>query len=138
MYKRIKDFTLLTTVFFAMAAVLVFAIIKMFNLPTWYIIVIVFCLISLLAHSMTYTVTNLAPMKLGGKNNVGMLAGVMNGLTYIGSSISSYGLGAFADAKGWLGVIYLFLAVCVLPVFLEAVYLFVKSVVEKSRSDKER
>lgn len=137
MYKKIKDFTLLTTVFFAMAAVLVFAIIKMFNLPTWYIVVFVFCLISLLAHSMAYTVTNLAPMKLGGKNNVGMLGGFMNGLTYIGSSISSYGLGAFADAKGWLGVMYLFLIVCVMSVFLEAVYLVVRSIVKKKQAGKE-
>ncbi len=72
-------------------------------------------------------------MKLGGKNNVGMLGG----LTYIGSSISSYGLGAFADAKGWLGVMYLFLIVCVMPVFLEAVYLVTRSIVKKKQADKE-
>jgi len=137
LYKKIKDFTLLTTIFFVIAGVLVFIVIKLFNLPTWYLIIIAFCLVALLTHSMMYTITNLAPMKLGGKSNVGMLAGVMNGLTYIGSSISSYGLGAFADAKGWLGVMYLFLAVCVLPVFLEAVYLVVKRVIRKKQSGKE-
>ena len=35
---------------------------------------------------------------------VGKVAGIMNGFCYLGSTISAYGLGSFADAFGWESV----------------------------------
>ena len=38
------------------------------------------------------------------KYDSGMLAGVLNGCAYVGSTASAYGLGSLADKQGWFGV----------------------------------
>lgn len=63
-------------------------------------------------HGVNNIVTSMAPMYLRDKVNSGMTAGVLNGFCYVGSTISSYGLGAVADSRGWSGVIGLLFAVC--------------------------
>ena len=41
------------------------------------------------------------PFSLREKINSGFLAGLMNASTYIGSTVSAYGLGKLADGNGW-------------------------------------
>ena len=74
-------------------------------------------LIALIAASfMTSTisslVTSIFPMFMRGKVNSGMIAGVINGFCYLGSTISSYGLGSIADHFGWTAVFWTLLGVC--------------------------
>ena len=52
------------------------------------------------------------PLQLKNKKNVGIVAGILNGLSYVGSTISSYGLGGVADGSGWNGVFRLFVILC--------------------------
>ena len=61
-----------------------------------------------------------------GKLNSGFIAGILNGCCYLGSTISSYGLGVIADSFGWLAVFWVLLAVCAVVCLCAAVYLFVK------------
>jgi sugar phosphate permease len=42
----------------------------------------------------------------------GMLAGALNGFCYVGSTLSSYGLGALADNFGWEAVFTVLTSVC--------------------------
>jgi sugar phosphate permease len=51
-------------------------------------------------------------MFMKGKMNSGMLAGVLNGFCYVGSTLSSYGLGALADHFGWEAVFTVLTAAC--------------------------
>lgn len=61
----------------------------------------------LVAHGANLVVTVIEPMKMNDKINAGLLAGLLNGFCYIGSTISGYGLGGIADKFGWIGVFYL-------------------------------
>ena len=48
--------------------------------------------------------------------NSGLWAGVLNGFCYVGSTISSYGLGVIADNSGWNAVFLCLLVACVLMI----------------------
>jgi sugar phosphate permease len=71
-------------------------------------------------------------MFMKGKMNSGMLAGVLNGFCYMGSTVSSYGLGAVADHFGWSAVFTVLTAVCVGCVALIFPYLIAKRVLKKA------
>lgn len=116
--KRIPDFTLLTGRLFALASLFIGGVLLLFRTPYWLPVVIAFGLLSLLMHSINNVSTSMMPLYLGSRVNAGMLAGVMNGACYLGSALSSYCLGAFADAYGWNGVFLLLLGCAVLPAVL--------------------
>ena len=54
--------------------------------------------------------------------NSGLLAGLLNGCCYLGSTISSYGLGAVADNFGWRAVFVFLLTVGGAVTAIGAVY----------------
>ena len=45
--------------------------------------------------------------------NAGFAAGLLNTFCYIGSTVTSYTLGAVSQARGWNAVFIIMLAVCV-------------------------
>jgi sugar phosphate permease len=67
----------------------------------------------------------------------GRIAGLLNGFCYLGSTISSYGLGVIADNHGWDSVFYLLFAVCVFVCLVAAVYTFVLKRQEKRKATQE-
>ena len=67
-----------------------------------------FVLISALASAINNIITSVAPFYYRDSVNPGTLSGVLNGFCYVGSTVSSYGLGAVADGYGWTGVFALF------------------------------
>lgn len=72
--------------------------------------IIVFGLISLFMHALNSVMTSLEPLLLRDKYDSGMLAGILDGCAYVGSALSSYGLGAISDRLGgWNGVFILLL-----------------------------
>lgn len=116
--KKIRDFSLLTGFLFLLSALLLGGVILLFRTPLWWAILLVFGLLSLLMHSINNLVTSMFPLRLGKQINAGLLSGLLNGACYVGSALSSYGLGAFADAFGWNAVFYLLLACAALPILL--------------------
>lgn len=52
-------------------------------------------------HSINGQLTVIVPVFFREEVNPGFLAGLLNGVAYFGSTISSYGLGAVADNSGW-------------------------------------
>ena len=50
------------------------------------------------------------PLRLKDRVNSGRMAGLLNGFCYLGSTVTSYGLGAIADGFGWASVFYVLLA----------------------------
>ena len=86
---------------------------------------ILFAFVRMLAGSSNSTITSIFPLQMKGKINSGLIAGVLNGCCYVGSTISSYGLGSVADRFGWLAVFYLLLGVCGAVVLVAFVYVLI-------------
>ena len=64
-----------------------------------------------------------------GKVNSGLIAGVLNGFCYLGSTLSTYVLGSIADNHGWLTVFWTLLAVCAVISLLGLIYSLVRKYV---------
>ena len=66
--------------------------------------------------------TSMAPLYWKDKINSGLLAGVLNGFCYLGSTLSSYGLGVIADFSGWNAVFWLLFILCIIAVVTAVCY----------------
>ena len=114
--KKFKSFVPLLGFWFLLTAIFTLIVILFLD-SSWVVVLLSFGLISLFTHGANGVVTGMAPLYLRDKiGNSGMLAGVLNGCCYVGSTISSYGLGLVADNFGWTGVFILLLAVSCIPV----------------------
>ena len=123
--KKIKSFIFLLCIWCTIAAVCIVIVILFIKTPYLQIILLLFGLISLFMYGVNNIITNRVPIYTRDKINSGLLAGILNGCCYAGSTISSYGLGHAADSFGWNGVFILLLAVCCLPVLISCVmYIF--------------
>lgn len=71
-------------------------------------------IVSFFASSLNSLITSIFPMFMRENINSGLWAGVLNGFCYVGSTISSYGLGVIADHFGWSAVFFCLLIACVL------------------------
>lgn len=81
---------------------------------------------SFFAGTLNSLVTSVFPMNMRKMLNSGMAAGVINGFCYLGSTISSYGLGYIADQSGWMAVFGVLLAFCVFACLCWIVYSIIK------------
>ena len=69
-------------------------------------------IVNFLASSLNSLITSIFPMLVNEKINSGLYAGVLNGFCYLGSTISSYGLGSIADGFGWNAVFFILMGFC--------------------------
>ena len=124
---KAKNFVFTSVIFFAVSALLMPLIIwgdfGGFILP-----LCVFALIALLMTAVNSVVTTMAPMYMRNFFFSGTLAGILNGCCYLGSTISSYGLGKIADELSWNAVFIIIFAFCLLAVALGGVYFIRKKV----------
>lgn len=110
--KRIPDFVLLCGVLFGVAGVVLFGVTAGLEQGLLPVIFCGFAAVCLLMATCNSVITSMFPMFMKGKMNSGMLAGVLNGFCYLGSTASYYGLGALADHFGWHAVFTVLTAVC--------------------------
>jgi len=68
-----------------------------------------------------------------GKVNSGLFAGVLNGFCYVGSTISSYGLGAIADIFGWIAVFWTLIGFCFVTFLVWCGYTYLKRIYKKEK-----
>ena len=122
LYRFFGDFIVVVGVLFLGATALVGGVIASLSLRVAAITLIAFALTYFLAGSSNSTITSVFPLQMKGKINSGLIAGIINGCCYIGSTISSYGLGAVADKWGWSTVFWLLFAVSALVAVIAAVY----------------
>ena len=122
---RVKNFVLTSAILFAASASLIPIIIwgkaSGFILP-----LCVFAIIALFMTAVNSIVTAMAPMYMRNYFFSGTLAGILNGCCYLGSTISSYGLGKAADEFGWNAVFTIVFVCCLAAVFLGGVYYTIK------------
>lgn len=118
---KTKNFVFTSVIFFAVSALLM-PIIIWGNLGGFVLPLCVFALIALLMTAVNSVVTTMAPMYMRNFFFSGTLAGALNGCCYLGSTISSYGLGKIADDLSWNAVFIIIFAFCIAAVVLGGAY----------------
>lgn len=129
--KIVTDFVSLIAIFFTASALFIAPIVLAEGISP-FVMLICFGVVTLLMHAVNNVITAIAPLKLREKVDSGAIAGILNGFCYLGSTVSSYGLGAVADSKGWSAVFILIFAICIASVIIGFGY----SVFSRARKEK--
>jgi len=98
--KKIKNYILLCSVFSLVPALFVGLDLAIkLNVPVFTIIM--FALSCLILSAAANVTTSMIPIRWEDPKKSGFYAGLFNGFCFVGSAISSFGLGAVADNYGW-------------------------------------
>ena len=131
--KRISSFLTAGGIWYFISALCLAFVIFFLKLNVWYLVLFFFGIVALSMYGTNNLITGMAPLYMRDRINSGLLAGIINGCCYLGSTVSSYGLGSIADKFGWLGVFILLLCVAVFAVIISLLGLLNKSA--NSRND---
>lgn len=131
LHKKIRDFILLDAALFLGAGGLTVAVFSLLKTDAFVVTLLVFAVINVFVSSSNSVITSIFPLFMKEKLNSGLIAGILNGFCYLGSTISSYGLGAIADKWGWTAVFYVFLGASALIVLAATCYGVGKTVKKK-------
>ena len=131
--KKIKDYTALMSILFVFASIFIAVVLVLLSTPLWLIILLIFGIISLLMSGSNNVVTSILPLSLRDKANSGFVAGILNGCCYLGSTLSSVGLGALSDYFGeWQPIFYFLLGASVFVVVVSVGILVGKKIKSKT------
>ena len=119
---RIRDHVMLCCVFYGISFAAVGILILFLPAGIWPLTLGCFALSSLAMAAVNNVITSLMPLQLRTEADCGRTAGIANAFCYIGSTISSYALGAMADRCGWNGVFYLLLGLTALALVVCGIY----------------
>ncbi len=133
--KRTANFVLIAGVFFFVVFVGLFVVTYSLDLRTFVPVLVSFALVYASVLGINNLVTGMAPLYLRNYMNSGLIAGLLNGFCYLGSTISSYGLGLIADVSGWTAVFIVLLFISGLSLAI-SVALVLKDLI-KNRKDKK-
>ena len=111
-HKRIPDYVNHLSLVFGLIAIFIGVILFSMKLELAIVMLASLLAAHFLASTLGSLVTSIYPMFMRGKVNSGMIAGILNGFCYLGSTVSSYGLGSIADHFGWDAVFWTLLGVC--------------------------
>ena len=107
---------------FGVSALLIGAILGSLMLKLAALVLAGLIAVFFLASSLNNLITSIYPLFMRGKVNSGRYAGILNGFCYLGSTLSSYGLGAVAQRFGWGGVFRTLIGFCTAAIAVWAVY----------------
>ena len=82
--------------------------------------------VNFMASSLNSLIVSIFPIFMREKVNSGLFAGILNGFCYVGSTISSYGLGLIADNFSWISVFWLLIGCCFFAGIVWCVYICAK------------
>lgn len=136
--KKIPDYVLQCAVTFFCAGLITVGIIFGMQSQQLVLTLIGFVVVCLLASSCNSVITSIFPLYMKGKVNSGRIAGILNGFCYVGSTISSYGLGWIADNHGWLPVFWVLCAVCGVVCVGAGIYLALRKKLKECKKGKHR
>lgn len=133
-HSKIPDYITHCFVFFSLIALVLVFIIGSIKFEWVVLMVVGLVAANFFASSLNSLLTGIFPLFMRGMVNSGLIAGIINGFCYLGSTISSYGLGSIADNFGWIYVFWTLFGFCVLVFIIWVVYVSYKRFVEKSAS----
>ncbi len=130
LHKRCPDYIYQNALVFGTSGILVLGIIAGLGLQNSAASLIItlagFTLVTFIVYSSNTLITSLYPMKMKGKINSGLIAGVLNGFCYVGSTISDFGLGFVAKSGGWTAVFWTIFGICIAVSAAAIVYACIK------------
>lgn len=126
MHKRIPDFVLHCAIMFLSAGLIIGGVIVGISSNQFVLTLLGSTVVCFLIASCNSIITSMFPLFMKGKVNSGLIAGILNGFCYLGSAISSYGLGSIADHFGWIWVFWTLLFVCVAVCIGAGIYILIK------------
>ena len=89
----------------------------------WVLAIVCLAVVNCFMTGINNLIITVVPLSMRGRISAGLLAGLFDGFCYVGSAISTYGIGAIAESTGWNTVFYLFAACACVPVLVAAVVL---------------
>lgn len=131
MHKKILDYVTHCGVVFAVILGFIGLIIGSIKLNQVLIMLAGLVIVNFLASSLNSLITSIFPIFMRGKVNSGLYAGVLNGFCYLGSTMSSYGLGIIADNWGWIAVFGFLMSFCAVICAVWFGYSLCKKIYEK-------
>ena len=93
-------------IFFAIAAVCA-VILRIFSDVSPILTVILAALLVAIMHGINLILVCFVPAILATEDNMSVLSGMLNFMTYVGSAISTYGFAVFSEKIGWSGTVTL-------------------------------
>lgn len=121
LYAKFKNFFSIIGAMFTLSVVLFIALISAMEV-SWILVMILFLLLTLSMSVIQNQMTVQTPIFMQDKVNSGFLAGFLNGCSYFGNAMSTYGLGLIADKSGWTGVFVLLMCIAAVSGVLAIVY----------------
>lgn len=135
LHKIVKDFVGLCTILYCVSLVLLIIVIAFISTSLLPITISSFALIACLMAGVNNIITSMIPLNMKDKFNSGKLAGILNGFCYLGSTLSSYGLGLIADHFGWVSVFTTLLIVMIVVVLIGISYLIIQKFKKETHKD---
>ncbi len=123
--KKVDNFVILAGILYVAVLITLIGVLFSFDLSIWLPLLVCFAFAYCFMSGVNNVVTASAPLYLRGEVNSGLLAGLLDGFCYLGSTISSYGLGAFADALGWKSVFMLLTGCAAFAVLIACIFMFI-------------
>lgn len=130
-HKKLTDYVAQCVITFGVMLVLIGLILGSLNLRLAAVMLVGLICVSFLASSLNSLLTSIFPMFMRKMGNSGRMAGLINGFCYVGSTISSYGLGVVADHRGWTAVFSTLIGACALVCLTGAGYACFKQVIKR-------
>ena len=125
-HKKIPDYVNHCGVIFAAIAVTIGVIIGSLSMKLVFFMLLGLVVSNFFASSLNSLITSIYPLFMRGRINSGLVAGVLNGFCYLGSTMSSYGLGVIADNFGWISVFLVLTGFCCLTFIVWGFYSLLK------------
>ncbi len=124
MHKKIPDYVKHCMIVFVIIMVILGGVIGALLLKNVVVMLAGIVFVNFLLSSLNSIITSIFHMYMREHINSGHCAGVLYGFYYIGSTISSYGLGTIADCYGWGAVFWCLFAVCAVNACVCGGYIF--------------
>lgn len=122
MHKKVPDYVNHCGIVMLAMGVLLVGLIASLDI-SWVLLLAGMIVVGYLAASLNSLNTSIFPMFMRDKVNSGLMAGLLNGFCYVGSTISSYGLGAVAERfNSWTAVFWVLFGFCAVAMAAWALY----------------
>lgn len=132
-FRKAKNYVLTCGILYGASAVLITLVVILLGLPLWIVTLTCFMLVSLCMSGINNVLTGMFPINCPKTLNAGLIAGLIDGFCYVGSAITTYGLGSVSDNLGWDAVVYLLLALCAVMFVICLIYTIFNKIYKKRK-----
>lgn len=133
--RKIHNYIIVCGLLYLATLIICLVLVFAWGLNSWLLTLVCFMSISFMMACINSTLTNVFPLQCKGGVNAGMVAGLIDGFCYLGSALSSYGLGKIIDSlnNDWKTVIVLFAILCAVCVFIVVVTTSISAISKAKR-----